>query len=82
MLTEDDLFSDGPEPVDAVWTELSLEASKSDGCFPIQNAGVWHSTFTVTFLRTDLTAIAYDEAAGVTTNNDPRRIMTGDLYST
>ena len=30
------------EPVDVVLTEGSLEASRRDGCGPIQNAGVWH----------------------------------------
>ena len=57
------LASDVPVPVVVVITEGSLEASRRDGCGPIQDAGVWQSTDTVTFFETDLTAEAYDGAA-------------------
>ena len=79
-LTEEDLAADVPEPVDVVWTGLSFEASRSDGCFPTQNAGVWHSAFKVTFFITVLTAEAYDEAAGEEDEDEGTTIRLASPY--
>ena len=46
-----------PEPVD-VWTDGRKEASRRDGCGPIQNARVWQST--AAFFVADLAALADD----------------------
>ena len=48
-----------PEPVEVVCTDGRKEASRRDGCGPIQNAGVWQSV--ETFFVADLAALAYDE---------------------
>ena len=48
-----------PEPVEVVSTDGRNEASRRDGCGPIQNAGVWQSV--QTFFVADLAALAYDE---------------------
>ena len=44
--------------VDLVCMDGLKEASRRDGCGPIQNAGVWQST--ETFFVADLAALAYD----------------------
>ena len=55
-------------PADAVSTESLRDASKGEGCLPIQKAGVWHSM--KTFFGTDLAMLAYDVVTDVEVDDE------------